>query len=365
MKDNIRFLEDFNAVENITAVCVHNSTWPQGEYPELRVGESYRVSHIGVFRSSTRVVLEDFGHKEYNSTCFNLYENGKSLERDYVNEFRFLAPYLRKMIRESNPYAYMVHLKEDAIRAALRYLEKEYEIKVLMAVQTGSRAWGLESPKSDWDVSFIYIHKPVWYSMEGDHRCVIERVFPGDIDIFGWELRDALLHLEEGNPTLLEWLNSYDMYRMDDSFWKEMQTIRDGFLSPVKAIAFYSHVYVKHNERFLTEEGNLKAFLYYLRGVLVCRWIESKGTLPSTYFDSLMESTVDDPAIRDEIYALIKIKKSGKNVGSISVSPRLVDYARSLAQHYDNVVRTAPKEQMDGSHDKNDAIFQGMLRSFL
>ena len=86
MNKEERLQKDFNKVENITAVCVRNSSWPRGEAPELKIGETYRVSHIGVFRSSTRVLLEGFGNKEYNSMCFNLYENGVSLERDYVKE---------------------------------------------------------------------------------------------------------------------------------------------------------------------------------------------------------------------------------------------------------------------------------------
>ena len=364
MNKEERLQKDFNKVENITAVCVRNSSWPRGEAPELKIGETYRVSHIGVFRSSTRVLLEGFGNKEYNSTCFNLYENGVSLERDYVKEFRFLAPYLREMIRESNPYEYEVSLKEDAILAALRSLEKEYDIKVLMAVQTGSRAWGLESPQSDWDVSFIYIHKPEWYSLEGDRRYVIERVFSGDIDIYGWELSDALRHFEKGNPTMLEWLSTYDKYIIDDSFWKEMQSVREGFLPPVKAISYYNQVYNKYNERFLNQEGSMKTFLHYLRGVLACRWIESKGTLPSTFFNTLMRATLDNPGIRAKINTLIELKRSGKNVDGTVVEPELIEYARGLAQHYDEVVMTSPEAQIQGTSDELDAIFQKMLRNF-
>jgi hypothetical protein len=364
MNKDERLKRDFNEVENMIAVCVRNSSWPRGEYPELKIGETYRVSHIGVFRSSTRVKLEGFDNKEYNSMCFDLYENGKSLERDYVNEFRFLAPYLREMIKESSPYTYEVRLKEDAIRAALRSIETEHDIKILMAVQTGSRAWGLESRQSDWDVSFIYIHKPEWYSQEGENRCVIEQVFPGDIDIYGWELSDALHHLEEGNPTMLEWLNTYDKYIIDDSFWKEMQTIREDFLSPVKAISYYNQISSKNNERFLNPKGSLKAFLYYLRGVLICKYIESKGTLPSTYFDGLVRAMVDDPVIRGKINALVKIKRSGKNADDVVIDAELIEYSSALAAYYNELIGSSGPETTKRSSDKLKALFLEMLRTF-
>lgn len=364
MNKEERLKKDFNEVENITAVCVRISSWPRGENPELKIGETYRVSHIGVFRSSTRVILQGFDDKEYNSMCFDLYENGKSLERDYVNEFRFLAPYLREMIKESSPYTYEVRLKEDAIRAALRSIETEHDIKILMAVQTGSRAWGLESRQSDWDVSFIYIHKPEWYSQEGGHRCVIEQVFPGNIDIYGWELSDALHHLEEGNPTMFEWLNTYDKYIIDDSFWKEMQTIREDYLSSAQAISYYYQIYTNNNGRLLNQKGNLKTFLYYLRGVLICKYIESKGTLPSTYFDGLVRATVDDPEIRGKINALVKTMRSGKDADNLVIDAELIEYANTLSAYYNEMFGSSSPETTTRSSDKLKALFREMLRTF-
>jgi|TARA_R110002050_G_scaffold8308_2_gene30370 hypothetical protein len=41
--------------------------------------------------------------------------------------------------------------------------EKEYGVRVLYAVESASRAWGCESPNSDYDVRFIYAHPKDWY----------------------------------------------------------------------------------------------------------------------------------------------------------------------------------------------------------
>jgi len=54
--------------------------------------------------------------------------------------------------------------------------EKEHGVRVLYAVESGSRAWGFESPNSDYDVRFIYAHLKDWYvavDLE-DKRDVIE-----------------------------------------------------------------------------------------------------------------------------------------------------------------------------------------------
>lgn len=46
----------------------------------------------------------------------------------------------------------------DLIIKELRRIEREYDVKILLAVESGSRAWGFASPDSDFDVRFIYVH---------------------------------------------------------------------------------------------------------------------------------------------------------------------------------------------------------------
>lgn len=45
---------------------------------------------------------------------------------------------------------------EEEIHRRIRLAELEHEVKVLYAVESGSRAWGFASPNSDYDVRFIY-----------------------------------------------------------------------------------------------------------------------------------------------------------------------------------------------------------------
>ena len=55
-------------------------------------------------------------------------------------------------------------MKVDAIiRAKLKEIEQREQIRIIWAVETGSRAWGFSSPNSDYDVRFIYIRDPKEY----------------------------------------------------------------------------------------------------------------------------------------------------------------------------------------------------------
>lgn len=83
------------------------------------------------------------------------------------------------------------------IQKRLLEIEEKYKVKILYAVESGSRAWGFPSKDSDYDVRFIYIHQPEWYLAIdpqgiGSKRDVIEEPINDLLDISGWEITKAL-----------------------------------------------------------------------------------------------------------------------------------------------------------------------------
>lgn len=75
MNENLYYY--FNKVEGLTAVCRTNNEIFRGDAPELEVGKEYHVSFFSVLRSSSDVILEEFGTDyEFNSTLFDYYLNG-------------------------------------------------------------------------------------------------------------------------------------------------------------------------------------------------------------------------------------------------------------------------------------------------
>ena len=52
---------------------------------------------------------------------------------------------------------------KDIICEKIKEMEQLENIKVLHAVESGSRAWGFESPDSDFDVRFIYVRPKEFY----------------------------------------------------------------------------------------------------------------------------------------------------------------------------------------------------------
>ena len=89
----------------------------------------------------------------------------------------------------------------------LREIENEYNVKVLMAVESGSRAWGFASPDSDFDVRFIYKRPRNEYLKLNQPRDVIEIPVDDIWDVNGWDLDKTLRLLYKSNPTLYVWIS--------------------------------------------------------------------------------------------------------------------------------------------------------------
>ena len=63
---------------------------------------------------------------------------------------------------------------EKLICSKLHEIEKENNVKILLAVESGSRAWGFASPDSDYDVRFIYVRPKEDYRKHLD--CFINQI---------------------------------------------------------------------------------------------------------------------------------------------------------------------------------------------
>ena len=253
-------------------------------------------------------------------------------------------------------------LELNVIPAHLRDIEQEHNVKVLLAVESGSRAWGFESKNSDWDVRFIYVNKPEWYFKVQEQRDVIEHMYEDDVDLVGWELRKALVLLQKSNPSLLEWFNSPKVYYKDEDFVKRIREIERDYFNPIRTMYHYNHIYIKHDERYLQKQGYpMKRFLYYLRGILACKWIEKNKSLPPVAFNELLDATVEDNEIRAKVDELISLKKSGKEYDMLTVEDSLVDYARHLADYYNGIIDSFRPELKRTSTDALNSILYDMV----
>lgn len=251
---------------------------------------------------------------------------------------------------------------ESEIAARLSAIETEHGVCILYACESGSRAWGFASPDSDWDVRFLYIHPLDWYLSVGEHRDVIEQPIVDDLDINGWELRKALRLMRKGNPVLLEWLNSPIRYRVDDEFLADILALADAHYSPTACFHHYLHMARGNWREYLHgPEVRLKKYLYVLRPVLACRWIETGRGIAPVEFTRLLETMVTDTALRAAIDRLLALKRVSGEIGMGPAIPEIDAFLASEMPRLAEVARTLPGRADVGSTGMDELLRKTIL----
>ena len=209
------------------------------------------------------------------------------------------------------------------VNALLDDVERKHHARVLFAVESGSRAWGFASPDSDYDVRFVYVHQREWYLSVEDRRGVVE-VNDGDLDVSGWELRKALRLLRKSNPSLLEWLNSPVVYREDKRFTSGLRELAGQCLDTSRCFQHYFHLARGQWQKYLQGDTvRLKKYLYVLRPVLACRWLEQdRGAVPVP-FAELLAATLPEKSVRNAVDALLVKKQSAGEAFAAAPDPVL------------------------------------------
>ncbi|MGM9804370.1 MAG: DNA polymerase beta superfamily protein [Muribaculaceae bacterium] len=217
----------------------------------------------------------------------------------------------------------------------LHKLEEQYKIKILMAVNSGSRSFGYSSAESDWDVRLIYVHRPEWYFSINKTDDVIELMLEEEhLDIEGYDLKKALSLLTKTNPILSDWLHSKDVFIVDEKFLESMHQF-ERMCYNTKNAMYHFYSISANNKRYLDEEATLKRFIYYMRGLLACRWIENTGNHPPVKIDELIDATItDNDAVRQAAHELLALKRQGKVHDKDIVTSGLVEYIFEMQKYY-------------------------------
>jgi len=207
-------------------------------------------------------------------------------------------------------------IKNEIIKR-LKRTEIEHDVKILFAVESGSRAWGFESQDSDYDVRFIYVHPKDWYldiNIE-NKRDVIEYEIVDDIDLNGWDIRKALKLFWKSNPAFVEWLKSSIVYIDDGRFAIEVRKMLDSVYSIEKGIYHYRSMAQNNFRGYLKgDQVRLKKYFYVLRPLLAIKWLEQNKKTAPIEFDKLRMLIQDDKNLNHEISRLLEMKRASKEM---------------------------------------------------
>lgn len=215
----------------------------------------------------------------------------------------------------------------EKIMNELRSIEANESVRILFAVESGSRAWGFPSPDSDYDVRFVYLRQVKDYVRLTPIRDVIERPIDEDLDISGWDIQKALTLLLKPNPVLLEWLQSPIRYIWDNAACDQMFNLARKLTHHPASSYHYLHLGENNWLRNIKGKTNfkLKKYFYVLRPAMALKYLsQNPDKLPPMKFQDLMAG-VDLPSdLQDVIFELIEAK-SKMNESELSQPISIID----------------------------------------
>ena len=245
------------------------------------------------------------------------------------------------------------------IQHELNEIEKNYNVKIIYACESGSRAWGFASSDSDYDVRFIYTHPKDWYLTIAEKRDVIENPLDGDLDINGWDIRKSLILLRKSNSPLLEWISSPIKYRnVKPKMNVFVELSADAFLPESSC---YHYLSMAKNIISNFDDGEvvkIKSYLYSLRTILCCKWIIMRLNQPPMKIQDLLKKFLPSGELREIVDNLIYVKSGGTESAKIKRSLQLEEYLKGQLNFLETKIPKNPKKI---PIEKFDSVFQDIL----
>ena len=247
----------------------------------------------------------------------------------------------------------------EKIQEQLRRIEEAENIKILLAVESGSRAWGFASPDSDYDVRFIYIRRLEDYLRLGAIRDVIELPIDDVLDINGWDLQKTLRLLHKSNPTLFEWFSSPIVYQ-ETEFADKFRDLMMHYFSSKKTMYHYVSMAEGNYREYL--KGDLiraKKYFYVLRPVLACQWILDWGTPPPMLFSELLKAELPVELI-DVVNQLLELKMNSPEVKLMKRISEINEYLDESIPRIKRAVRLLEDSLTPDWNELNQLFLQSL-----
>jgi predicted nucleotidyltransferase len=254
------------------------------------------------------------------------------------------------------------------IDARLAGIAHEHGVRIPLAIESGSRAWGFESADSDYDCRFIYVRRAQDYLSLWTRRDVIETPLDKTFDVNGWDLAKALRLLLKGNAVVIEWLTSPITYQTDKQFRDEFLFLARRVAERVLVARHYLHLGERQRHTYFKEDKEItqKKIFYALRPAASLRWLRlhpGEAVAPMNLQALMSESDMprDVFAIATELVARkAKTRELGKAPLPSPIGA-FIDAEFELARAFlEKENRIAPSA---AAREQCDAFFLAQVRS--
>jgi len=243
-------------------------------------------------------------------------------------------------------------VKEEIIEH-INQLEKEQGISILLATESGSRAWDCPSPDSDYDVRIIYKRSKSEYLEIDDKPDTIDYFHGKLLDINGWDIKKTFKLIRKSNATPFEWAQSPIKYKEVNEFSSTILNLSKEYFQPRHTVNHYKGIaknsYLGND---LTSEIKLKKLFYVLRPLMAAKWIIRNKEIPPMDIPNII-SIIEDNQIVDHINNLLEIKNSANEDYVHKMDKIIIDFIEEEF-NYVNSVQIEDTEDVPSTEQLNN-----------
>jgi predicted nucleotidyltransferase len=229
---------------------------------------------------------------------------------------------------------------EEEIHKILNELQTgNNPVRILFAIEGGSRAWRIDSKSSDYDVRFVYARRLEDYLKLDRPADVIQRI-EGDVDAVGFDIYKFCRLLKASNPSAIEWLTSDIVYLNEQP--PELVDFAQNHFNP-KALFWHYKSMCKSNylKYIKSREGvTYKRYLYAMRGLVNALYVLKEQCIPPIAFPEtlmLMKNSLP-PNVYKTLTDIIEFKKQSKEKDIVKNVVQIDDYIESQLKQEDEPV---------------------------
>ncbi|MBS3076956.1 nucleotidyltransferase domain-containing protein [Candidatus Pacearchaeota archaeon] len=179
-------------------------------------------------------------------------------------------------------------MKEEILNV-IKETEDKHNVKVIWAIESGSRAWGFASEDSDYDIRCMHVGKLDCYlGLNAPPQQI--NIMKDNFDLESWDIKKFAELSIKSNPQIAEWLRSPIIYKESLVRKKFKEYFDEGC-----SLEFLRQHYIRmakqnyHKYMGIGLGSSCKKYLYVLRGIACAEYITMENKLPPLPYKEVIQ----------------------------------------------------------------------------
>ena len=202
-------------------------------------------------------------------------------------------------------------MMEEKILKTLKEIEKENNVEIIFAADTGSRTLGYSNENSDYDIRFIYIQKSEKYFKLIEEIDMIQRK-ELNMDFLGFDFKKTLNLLKDSNVQIWQWLYSSKIYVASD-YSEEIKKLSKEYFELKKFFHQYAGIISNNYKRKIKNQKEIKSKYYIIELVRIASILKIEKEFKYDFSEGAEESYKNLPEnISKKLKLMVSERKEGK-----------------------------------------------------